>query len=468
MYFIALTLAFTIGLVAFMAAFAGFEKLGARVENLLSRKTKSKLQKKLDIWWKKIINTSPKKLANIESKYLISVFNRVLEKNKHIKLIMLSIILTSIAFVLGDIPTSIYFLTGGLENAEYALGSFDADRNFLPSDTTDEEAQFFKDGQKAWAVSAIGYLTVRLMILLYALYLFVYDKTDLYSLIKLIVVGVLFVLLGKNISLIVDICFLYKTASLNQYIYSSVAMLAIIFILIFLKKEVSISKLLLIIPVVIFFLLFYHGNMSIGQDLSFNYFFVYTIDGLINRFSAIYFYNYIFDFLTILVAIYTLNKISISSNFKSFLLLLMNLVLSFTLSLGIYVLYNMHIYNIKLAFEGSSFLNTSVPLSFFEYLESVALTSLSEYDFSLTLYAITTFIPITFFVIYAIVVFVAKLIERNFAILTKLLYFNRSKQKKKTGIYLTIIIVGFFISLISSIGIVIISFDDLLKALGIT
>ena len=394
---------YILGFLAFVSSLRAFIWVGEKIEGRLNKDFRINIIRRVDKWWNKISETPFPMLARVKTKVLLSYidnyFNKI-QKPLEIKLTF-SFLLSALAYLIGHsiqfvFVSKDYFLNGSIDLNSYKFFLF-TNPIFFPA----------------------------YILLSYRLFSIVKQKNFEQSALYLYLVEFIFFAVGSY-------SIKYYGFSYKSYLFLFIALnMYLIWLKVISKMRIGIQIGLLILLTLI--LIFF--SKRIGA-------FSFT---LILLFSL----NYIFDFSTFKVNYSIYQKMTKGNSYVNFFWLVISLISTALLALLVYI-FVLLTWELEGYFLSSGWRINNIE-SLFDLILQQTNHSINQDAYCIILYSATTFIPIIVLTTIFVMSFSAKATLKLIGNFSKFLFFTQDVEKKKTPIYMTIVLIAFWLSIIPGI-----------------
>lgn len=412
-------------IVAYISTIRAFIWVAGLVEHKLSRTLKKSLITRLDNWWRLIRDTPFPTLARAECENLLEKYNEIFKSNTFLNplKIGISLFLTMLAFFTGN-SIQLFALVFDIKIP-----------NITPFTYPVDEDQFMTDQN------------IRIMRLLYSIIIF---------------------------PQVVFLVALFKAIKEKLYIRSKVIEHTFRYI-IYYTISVQLASLLMNyvldfgnnIPTMLFdaviLIVLHQRGLKMIKSGHFKRFVLevllsilvmltvrYLFEGRYGLYTPLFtpsFYfvvNWIFDSLTIMVTVTLIGVIVRQGSIINFFLILADILLALVFSIIVY--FNVHTYDFFI-----NILLYDLGLSMSEFLARVKISfvsSITNLDFGLFLFSMTTLIPTIIYFFIIILSYFSKITIWITGRSSRMLFYNGRPEEKKTPVYLSLVLFAVIIAFI--------------------
>lgn len=390
---------YLLGFLAFVSAFRAFLWVSDKVEMLLPDNFKRRSIVLLDTWWISIKNSEIPFLAEREASFILNKLVPIFSSREKLRVFEItgSLILTTSSYLIGHCIFIYSHLNG-----------------------PDVESQ-----RIIWFYSIYFPSYIYLIVSSFRLIILdIWNKKNVYR------VFVKFVLITASIH-IIHHC-------LGTYGFQIPDILRILCIIAFIAFANPIFKL---------------ENDKYSQNyviltLLLMFFFANHLFYFVLSLVVLYWVNYLFDRAVLHYFHFSLKKIGKNSQVKNIAILISNIVVAFALALPVFFLI---IGSWGIRESGNLLPNLEFLIDLMEYspitlIENQYYHTINYNAFCIFLYSTTLFVPILIFSIGLVVRFVAKLIYLYLGQVSRFLFYRNKRNEKKSVIYLSLVLIFFWLS----------------------
>jgi|GEM_PF-3936515 hypothetical protein len=421
------------------AAISCFATLSIYLERLFNNSTsknyRSRSSKKISEWWDSAYETKPSSIIFSNLQVIPNLF--IKNENPKLLIVFYSFCFTLSSLVVGDFFSSI---------GSYLYIYCQIPQNITQGITGD--TNLYICHMKA----GYYYCIITLFNSSFVLYILFsnWKRKNSYKIIySFIVNSIILILIAKCFTIYSDTIAGLYTLHDNSLLWMLIIN-SCIFIIFYkpisdintLKKCIIVSIFILVINLILISILPYTGLFN-----------SFIIDGIINRFFALYAINLVFDYITVRIILKYRHYLNVKSIVHLFSYLLIVTATCLFASIMTFITYSFYIYNIQSAIPRTSINPTAIlQYNFIEWFYGILIYSLSGGQYTAYFYAFSTFIPLCVLFMYTIFYFIIKSFKKLSAHFIFILYQLSNPTDKDSLSIVPIYIIAIFISVLILIG----------------